>query len=309
MDRLPAATDIMVTRMITLSPETGVLEAVAKLLENRITGAPVVGSGHTYLGVFSEKCSMDVLVAAAEAYMKEHGKLPSVRAADIMERDLVTLDQNMDSIEAIGLLLANHISGAPVVDSAGRYLGGFSEKTSMSVLLACSYDQMPAGPVSTYMDPDRNRLVTADADLLSLAHIFLETPYRRLPVVDDGRLLGQISRRDVLDAALRLAHRVPGYLEELRDPERGTDNSVAAFMDHRARTIEPDLDLLRIATVFNVTPYRRLPVLDGDLVAGIVCRRDVLAAARETLLSESKVRTKGLYLSAVADGPPPTVTH
>ncbi len=307
MEQLRTAADIMVTRLIKLTPETSVLDGIARLLENRITGAPVVGPGNTYLGVFSEKCSMDVLVAAAEAFAAHHGKLPPVTAADIMHTDLIRLDPEMDSIEAIGLLLQNRISGAPVIAADGGYLGVFSEKTSMSVVLSSVYDQMPAGAVRAYMDTDAGRIIDERKDLLSIAKIFLTTHYRRLPVVRDGRLLGQISRRDALEAALRLAQRVPDYLESIRDPDRGSANDVSAFMDHSAKTIEPDLDILRIATVFKTSPYRRLTVLDGKRVEGLVCRRDVLQATRNMLAQESKQRPKGLYLSAVADAVPPSV--
>lgn len=304
MERLLAASDFMVGRLITLSPETDVLTAVERLLESRITGAPVVGAGRTYLGVFSEKCSLDVLTAAAEHDAQLRGGRPAIRAADIMERDLVTLHPDMDAIDAIDRLLTGRISGAPVVDGAHRCLGVFSEKTSMSVLLAASYDQRPAGQVRHAMDPDAKRFLTEDVDLLSIIRIFLTTPYRRLPVLREGFLVGQISRRDALAAALRIAKRSPDYLRKAH-PESAA--GVSAFMDHRARTIDPDLDMLRIATIFSTTPYRRLPVLDGDLVCGIVSRRDVLTAARRTLLQPVKQRPKGLYLSAVVDGPPPSV--
>lgn len=304
MERLLAASDFMVTRLITLPPETDVLSAIERLLNSRVTGAPVVGSGQTYLGVFSEKCSLDVLFTAAEHDAARHGGLPAVSAADIMERELVTLRPGMDAIDAIDLLLSRRISGAPVVDAENLCLGVFSEKTSMSVLLASSYDQRPAPEVRHAMDPDPKRFITEDLDLLSIMRIFLTTPYRRLEVLRDGVLLGQISRRDALASALRLAKRTPDYLAAVRGE---SDSGVAGFMDHRAKTIDPDCDMLRIATVFSTTPYRRLPVLDGDLVSGIVSRRDLLAAARKTLLQPVKARPKGLYLSAVADGPPPTV--
>ena len=57
------------------------------------------------------------------------------------------------------------------------------------------------------------RTVTKNDDLLTLAEIFLNTPYRRLPVVQDGKLIGLVSRRDVLNCAYHLMD----PLEELPD--------------------------------------------------------------------------------------------
>ena len=44
------------------------------------------------------------------------------------------------------------------------------------------------------------RTISPETDLFSIAHIFLNTPYRRLPVLDQRKLVGQISRSDVLKA-------------------------------------------------------------------------------------------------------------
>ena len=44
------------------------------------------------------------------------------------------------------------------------------------------------------------RTVEADTSIIALAQMFLDSPYRRFPVTDNNRLVGQISRRDVLRA-------------------------------------------------------------------------------------------------------------
>lgn len=128
-------------------------------------------------------------------------------ARDIMVRKLVTLRPEMDVFDAVQMLLKHRISGAPVVDADGQYLGVFSEKCSMHVLLDAAYEQLPSNQVRAFMDRDA-LTIAPDAQLLSIAQVFLLTSYRRLPVLEQGRLVGQVSRRDVLRAALNLVKHV-----------------------------------------------------------------------------------------------------
>jgi CBS domain-containing protein len=310
MDKIPVAEAIMAKRLTTLSPRTNVIDGVSRLLEHRVTGAPVVDDGYKYLGIFSEKCSMDVLIGAARLYEQRNRVLPTVAARDVMETELITLRPEHDVFEGIAKLLDKRISGAPVIDQMGRFVGSFSEKTSMSVLLGAAYDQLPTTTIQSFMNVDPGRVIDESLDLMSIAKIFLETPYRRLPVVRDGKLLGQISRRDVLQCALHLAKRVPDYLEPVRNPDDSAlPTTVGQAMDTTARTIKPDVDLLTIATIFRDSPYRRLAIVKDGKLVGLVSRRDVLCAVREMLVPRQKHGRVPLYLSAVVDEEPASVTQ
>jgi len=134
-------------------------------------------------------------------------------ARDCMVTKLVTLRPEMDVIEAVQRLLKNRISGAPVVDADGRYLGVFSEKCAMQVLLDAAYEQLPSNQIRLFMDADA-QTIEPDTQLLSIAQVFLLTSYRRLPVLEEGRLLGQVSRRDVMRASLDLLKHSPNRSEE-----------------------------------------------------------------------------------------------
>jgi CBS domain-containing protein len=129
-------------------------------------------------------------------------------ARQFMVTDLVTLSPKMDVVEAVQTLLRNRISGAPVVDSEGRYLGVFSEKCAMQVLLDAAYEPLPTSEVQAFMDTGA-QTIAPGTHLLSIAQVFLLTPYRLLPVVEDGMLLGQVSRRDVLKVWMKAIGRVP----------------------------------------------------------------------------------------------------
>jgi CBS domain-containing protein len=130
-------------------------------------------------------------------------------ARDFMVTDLVTLSPTTDVVEAVQTLLGHRITGAPVVDEAGRYLGMFSEKCAMQVLLDAAYEPLSTCEVRAYMDAGA-QTIAPHTHLLSIAQVFLLTPARRLPVVEEGLLVGQVSRRDVLRVWMDAVDQAPG---------------------------------------------------------------------------------------------------
>lgn len=134
-------------------------------------------------------------------------------ARDLMVTNLITLRPEMDALQAIRTLLQHRISGAPVVDADGNYLGIFSERDSMSVLLGLTYEQQPSTHVGAFMNTDRGCTIDEAVDLLTIAQTFLNKDYRRLPVLRGTKLVGQISRRDVLRAAVKLIDEHPHQCE------------------------------------------------------------------------------------------------
>ena len=126
-------------------------------------------------------------------------KIPVVR--DFMITKVVTLSPEMDIHDAMRKLIKHSVSGAPVVNKKSELQGTLSEKDCMRVFAAAAYSDLPRGTVAEYMviQPET---VSPDQDLFSLASIFMHRHYRRLPVVEQGRLLGLATRPSVLRACL-----------------------------------------------------------------------------------------------------------
>ena len=112
---------------------------------------------------------------------------------------LITLTRDMDVYFAIGLLLKNRISGAPIIDDNNNLVGILSEKDCLRIFENGSFYDMPGGTVSNFMT-DVVSTVKPNSDLFSVADVFLQHNFRRMPVVEGKKLVGQISRRDVLRA-------------------------------------------------------------------------------------------------------------
>ncbi|PCH66001.1 MAG: CBS domain-containing protein [Bacteroidetes bacterium] len=124
-------------------------------------------------------------------------KLPVVE--DYMAKELLTLSPDMDIHEGISFLLDNKISGAPVTTEDFNMVGILSEKDCLRLLARGVDNQIVSGTVADFMT--KNVItIPSNMDIYYCAGIFLKNYYRRLPVVDDGKLVGQISRRDLLRA-------------------------------------------------------------------------------------------------------------
>ena len=123
--------------------------------------------------------------------------------SDYMVADPITVSPETDINEATSLLLKYHISGLPVVDRHHKVVGFLSEKDCLRLVSegdAIGHD-VPQGTVEAYMTRDVVTLPPG-MDVSYAAGRFLEQPYRRYPVVENGRLLGEVSRRDVMRACL-----------------------------------------------------------------------------------------------------------
>ena len=132
--------------------------------------------------------------------------MKSVKVRDYMTTRLQTFHESTNVVEAMQAFLTHRISGAPVMDEAGNMVGILSEVDLMQVIVQDSYYDESVGIVGDYM---RREVDTIDPemDIYALAEKFLKEHRRRYPVVSNGKLLGQISRRDVLRAAEDFLHK------------------------------------------------------------------------------------------------------
>jgi CBS domain-containing protein len=127
----------------------------------------------------------------------------TIRVADYMATKLVTFhpDDLMD--EVISVLLKERISGAPVVDDKNNLVGVISEGDCLKQISESRYHNLPLteGSVSQYMIKEV-KTIDCNTSIFDAASNFLKSRIRRFPVLDDGKLVGQISQKDILKAVL-----------------------------------------------------------------------------------------------------------
>ncbi|MEO1245917.1 MAG: CBS domain-containing protein [Pseudomonadota bacterium] len=149
------------------------------------------------------KAAMCGLYGPCGNWPAESMMYPNVKVRDCMATELVTLDPSTEILRAVHILIDNDIAGAPVVNGKGELVGMLTERNCIEVLLHSGYHLEHGGPVSDYMSSPVES-IAADDNIVDAAKLFLGDRFHRYPVLDHGRLVGQVSRRDVMRALGKL---------------------------------------------------------------------------------------------------------
>jgi CBS domain-containing protein len=134
------------------------------------------------------------------------------QAGDVMTTSVTTIAPEATVDEAIRILLENQISGLPVVDARGMLAGMISEFQ----LLETVFDpQIRDEPVCGFMTKDVIS-VEEGASLADVASLFIMHRIRRVPVLRGGQLVGLITRRDLLRYVAEAGDQIDTFLSEVR---------------------------------------------------------------------------------------------
>ena len=116
--------------------------------------------------------------------------------------NIVTFKPDQPIQEVISTIINKKIAGAPVLDDQHHLVGMISEKDCLRLIVDQAYYNMPAETrkVSDYMTV-KVQTLSPKTNIVEAAIEFLNSPIRRFPIVENGMLIGQVSRRHILRAA------------------------------------------------------------------------------------------------------------
>jgi len=122
------------------------------------------------------------------------------KASEVMTHPVVTARPEMYLADAIKLLLRHHISGLPVVGADGRLVGMITEHDMINVAMSGDAED------TTVEETMTREVITfpPDANLATLATCLVGRRIRRVPIVENGAVVGIVSRRDILREVLFL---------------------------------------------------------------------------------------------------------
>lgn len=128
-----------------------------------------------------------------------------IQVKDYMTTNLITFNLEQSIEEVIETLINNKISGGPVVNEQNELVGIISEGDCLKQISDSRYYNMPMAGDNVASRMIKNvETIDGNMDVFDAANKFLESKRRRFPIVENGKLVGQISQKDILKAALKL---------------------------------------------------------------------------------------------------------
>ncbi|SEP94601.1 CBS domain-containing protein [Hyunsoonleella jejuensis] len=128
-----------------------------------------------------------------------------LKVSDYMTRNLITFTPHQTIESVMQALIKNRISGGPVVNDKHELIGIISEGDCIKQISESRYYNMPMQDqtIEKHMVNDVET-IDGNMNIFDAANKFLNSKRRRFPIVEDGKLVGQISQKDVLKAAMKL---------------------------------------------------------------------------------------------------------
>ena len=126
---------------------------------------------------------------------------------DHMKKVPVTVHPGMEVYEAVTILLKHRISAVHVVNERGKLVGILAERDCLEAFVNEEYYESPTALVRDLMSSE---VVTVgpNVDILQAAELFSHHKFHHLPVLAGQRLVGEITRRDVVQAIMEM-HQEP----------------------------------------------------------------------------------------------------
>ena len=129
----------------------------------------------------------------------------NILVRDIMKRNLVVFSPNDSIFEVMKKLVKHKISGGPVLNKNGKIVGVISEADCMKEISDSRYFNMPIldKRVKNFMQKNVDT-INSSTSIFDAASRFYNSSRRRFPVIENQKLVGQISRKDIVIAAINM---------------------------------------------------------------------------------------------------------
>lgn len=278
----PGLRSALIKKAITITPQTGILDAIEVIQKYRIGRLVVIDKSFSPIAIITEK---DILHSL---YPLDSKPLGSLRVADLMSKSLITAKKSDSIYHCANLMKQNNVSSLVILRD-DKSMEGIVTKTDLVFnFLIQQTERIKISQIMT----EKVVTVSAGDSLFLVESILINNKISRVPVMKNQKLVGIITYRDFIPA--RIPNRLGTFTDtnELRDvwysriPSQFNVNQLSYTLTFRAEdimsknpvTISPADDVSLASLIMYRYGISGIPVLRGARLVGIITKSDIVAA-------------------------------
>jgi CBS domain-containing protein len=275
--------DVATKDVHTFPPTSTVMYALKSMVKKNFRRIPVADAGTKRLeGILSATDLVNFFGGGKkydivrERYSGNLAAAVNAELEEIMEREVVTIDYTASFEEAVELMFEKKVGGCPVVDRRDRVVGIFTER---DVLRYLSRQKRIDGYASDYMTKSIVTLKPRDT-IEDAMRTMIERKLRRLPVIEDGVLVGMITVREVLryfgmgEAFKKLT--TGNIKEAIIKPVSSILSSSRVLFYKEPLTFPADVKISHVVDAMLQKNYGAVLIVDDGKLEGIITEKDIV---------------------------------
>ena len=254
--------NLMSEDIITIDKDQNLSDALKLLRKNNVSRLPVVNNKEL-VGIISER---DI---ASKLGSSKYESMPASRLhiSSVMVKDVITVPQTMQLGEVAKLMLEKGIGSVPVMDG-DKMVGIVSKADFVTLAVGIAFDKITVKEIMT-----KDLIVVSPTErLVHARRQMMEGHVGRLPVVDDGNLVGMLTSKDLMRAFIDFRKHVPEKYQKSQIKEVLIED----IMSSNPIFTSKDATISEVAKIMIETGYNGLPVVDDNKVVGIITQTDIL---------------------------------
>ena len=254
--------NLMSEDLITVDKDQNLSDALKLLRKHNVSRLPVTNNKEL-VGIISERDIANKLGSS------KYESMPASRLhiSSVMVKDVFTVPQTMQLEEVAKLMLENGIGSVPVMDD-DKMVGIVSKADFVTLATGIAFDKIT---VKEIMSKD---LITVSSTerLVHARRQMIESHVGRLPVVDEEKLVGMITSKDLMRAFIDFRKKVPEKYQKSQIKEVLIED----IMSTNPTFVSKDMSITEISEIIMETGFNGLPVVEDDEVIGIITQTDIL---------------------------------
>lgn len=254
--------NLMSEDLITVDKDQNLSDALKLLRKHNVSRLPVTNNKEL-VGIISERDIANKLGSS------KYESMPASRLhiSSVMVKDVLTVPQTMQLEEVAKLMLDNGIGSVPVMDD-GKMVGIVSKADFVTLATGIAFDKIT---VKEIMTKDVVHVSSAER-LVHARRLMLEAHVGRLPVIDEDKLVGMITSKDLMRAFIDFRKKVPEKYQKSQIKEVLVED----IMSNNPIFVSKDMSITEVSEIMIDTGFNGLPVVDGTEVIGIITQTDIL---------------------------------